>query len=191
MNGYKVSRENFHKLDDPKRELVLKKEKIFEALGELQNKSIADVGSGTGYYTKDLINLSVPDGTVYGIDINEELLEILKERTKDIDAMHYIKMTEASIPLDDNVIDSVLTVFTVHEFDDLAGTIKEIRRIMNKGGTFVIADWSPFGKLDEGPRKDKRIAKDSLINICKESGFEYSSNYSENEEIYLLKFNSI
>lgn len=188
MSGHKITRENFHKLDDPKRELILPKKKLFEAFEDLKNKNIADLGSGTGYYTKDLIRLTEPSGAVYCLDVSDELLDILKSRTKDLQSLHYILITEGKIPLENKQIDSVLNVFTAHEFDDLLETLKEIKRIMKTGGKLVIADWSPDGILEQGPPKTKRLSKETIISHSKEAGFEFIDDFGINSEIYILLF---
>ena len=188
MSGNKISSESFHKLDDPRRELILSKRKLFKALGDLRNKAVADLGSGTGYYTKDLVKLTRPLGAVYCLDVNDELLDILKTRTIKLDRIQYIPMDEASIPIDDHQIDAVLSVMTAHEFNDPYDTFNEIKRIMKTGGNLVIADWSPYGKLNEGPPKDIRLSEDNIIKHATDAGFEFVKNFSGNSELYILLF---
>lgn len=188
MSGNKISSESFHKLDDPKRELILSKRKLFKALGDLKNKSVADLGSGTGYYTKDLVKLTKPSGSVYCLDVCNELLDILKSRTNKLKSIHYILMEEASIPIDDHQIDAVLSVMTAHEFNDPLDTFNEIKRIMKTGGNLVIADWSPDGKFNEGPPKDIRLSKEAIIQHATDAGFEFIKNFSGNSELYILLF---
>ncbi len=190
MSGNKITNKDFHNLDNPKRELILPKKKIFKALGDLTNKSVADVGSGTGYYTKDLVSLTSPKGTVYCLDVSEELLEILKTRTKDMERIHYVLMGESNIPIDDYKIDAVMVILTSHEFEDPVSTFKEIHRILKTGGKLVVADWSPGGFLKEGAPKNLRIHKKELIKHCENAGFRYNASHIISTEVYMVSFNA-
>jgi SAM-dependent methyltransferase len=47
-----------------------------------KNQKIADIGAGSGYYVTEIAKALMSSGTVYAIDINKELLEKIKNKTK-------------------------------------------------------------------------------------------------------------
>ena len=62
------------KYEDPRRQNWQDPKFVIEALGNLENKSIADIGSGTGYFT---FQLAVPAKKVIAIDIEQRFLNYI------------------------------------------------------------------------------------------------------------------
>jgi ubiquinone/menaquinone biosynthesis C-methylase UbiE len=78
---------------------------------------VADIGSGSGYYTFRIAPL-VPKGTVIGVDIQPEMVRFLSQKSKELGASnvksHLGKID--SIELDAESIDAVILVDAYHEF---------------------------------------------------------------------------
>ena len=99
-----------------------KEEKPDEALKALKIKpgdAVADIGAGTGYYTRRLSKLVGDKGTVYAVDIQQEMLDLLTNKL----AASHIKnvkpvlgeLTDPKLPRAS--IDLALMVDVYHEFD--------------------------------------------------------------------------
>jgi ubiquinone/menaquinone biosynthesis C-methylase UbiE len=78
---------------------------------------VADIGSGSGYYTFRIAPL-VPKGTVIGVDIQPEMVAYLNKKSKQLGVKnvksHLGKID--SINLDAESIDAVILVDAYHEF---------------------------------------------------------------------------
>jgi predicted methyltransferase len=65
--GFKDTQEWARRLDDPARDAWQKPEEVIRALGLPAEAVVADIGSGTGYFTVRLAR-ALPRGRVYGVD---------------------------------------------------------------------------------------------------------------------------
>ncbi|MBI2226091.1 MAG: methyltransferase domain-containing protein [Betaproteobacteria bacterium] len=67
--------------DDPKRDAWQKPHEVIQALALKPDAVIADIGSGTGYFSARFANM-VPKGRVYGVDTEPDMVKYLAERAK-------------------------------------------------------------------------------------------------------------
>jgi cyclopropane fatty-acyl-phospholipid synthase-like methyltransferase len=67
--------------DDPERDAWQKPHEVIQALKLAPDASVADIGSGTGYFAVRLAH-RVPKGRVYGVDAEPDMVRYLTERAK-------------------------------------------------------------------------------------------------------------
>ncbi len=67
--------------DDPKRDAWQKPHEVIQALALKPDAVIADIGSGTGYFSARFANM-VPKGRVYGVDTEPDMVKYLAERAR-------------------------------------------------------------------------------------------------------------
>ena len=64
-------------LERPSRELEEKPQTLIRSLKLKAGDNVADIGVGTGYFARRIARVIGPKGTVYGVDIQPEMLELL------------------------------------------------------------------------------------------------------------------
>src|SRR5436305_65831 len=69
-------------LERPERELEERPSKLLEALKFKPGEVVADIGAGSGYHTFRIAKLVGPKGKVYAVDIQPEMLAIIRNRMK-------------------------------------------------------------------------------------------------------------
>src|ERR1039458_9895939 len=69
-----------HRLDDPERLLWLPPAAVLGALAVRPGETIADVGAGTGYFSLPLAKAVGPEGKVYAVDAQAEMLSLLRQK---------------------------------------------------------------------------------------------------------------
>src|SRR5437764_84622 len=91
-------------LERPEREAEEHPELAFPALKVKPGDAVADIGAGSGYYTRRLAKLVGQKGTVYAVDIQEEMLDLLTNKMAELN-IHNVKpilgdITNPKLPRD-------------------------------------------------------------------------------------------
>ena len=104
-------------LERPQREQQERTDKLIELLNLKPTDYVADIGAGSGYFSFRIGKL-VPNGFVYAVDIQEEMLSIIKDKiaTGESDNVIPVHSSTASPTLKENTIDFMLLVDAYHEF---------------------------------------------------------------------------
>ena len=100
------------------------------------DSSVLDVGSGKGFMMHDMAEL-IPGITLKGIDISTYAID----NTIDDMKPHVQLANAVSLPFDNNSIDVVISINTVHnlEREECAKALQEIERV-SSGGSFITVD---------------------------------------------------
>jgi ubiquinone/menaquinone biosynthesis C-methylase UbiE len=155
-------------LESEDRETWQNPEEIIELLVLKPSYVVADLGCGTGYFT---IPLSRKVKKVYGIDIQKEILTFLEQkiRKQNIGNIETLLSTENEIPLQNESIDLLLSVNTLHEFRDKDAIVREMRRVLRADGRAAIID---FKKEDTGfgPPVSIRLSTEQAKQLFKRNG---------------------
>jgi len=104
-------------------------------LSIVKNKTVLDVASGSGYGTKLLASQAKH---VIGVDVSEEAVEYSKANYS-AKNVTFKRGDGANIPIEDNSVDVVVSFETIEHIDDYVTFMKEIKRVLKKGGTFILS----------------------------------------------------
>ncbi len=103
---------------------------------------VADIGAGSGYFTFRIQPL-VPKGQVIAVDIQDEMLEYIKNRSKE-GGFKNVK-THKGIPEDTKLpADSITVAFIVdayHEFSHPWEMIRSIVKALKPGGRLILLEY--------------------------------------------------
>ena len=126
---------------------------VADAAGVKTGDRVLDVACGTGAATLAAAEEVSPSGHVVGLDANPEMLAVARRKPTQIEWME--GMAEA-LPLPDNSFDAVISQFGFMFFDDKAGALGEMMRVLRPGGGMAVAvcdavekspGYSAFAKL--------------------------------------------
>jgi ubiquinone/menaquinone biosynthesis C-methylase UbiE len=103
---------------------------------------VADIGAGSGYFTFRLA-AQVPYGRVYAVDIQPEMLDIIRKRTQRRSVANVIPVLgEPDDPaLPDDAVDAVLLVDAYHEFAYPFEMMNGIVRALRPGGKVFLIEY--------------------------------------------------
>jgi ubiquinone/menaquinone biosynthesis C-methylase UbiE len=103
---------------------------------------VADIGAGTGYFTFRLAPL-VPEGTVFAVDIQQEMLDIVQERMASRGTENVFPVLgEIDDPrLPEGAVDLVLLVDAYHEFSHPREMMLGIYRALRPGGRVALIEY--------------------------------------------------
>ena len=123
--------------------------KLLKALGGLDGQSFGDaleIGSGTGYFSLNLLQLGVIE-TLTATDISPGMLAQLKATADSLGLDVETVATEAEeLPFEDESFDLVFGHAVLHHIPDLEKAFSEFRRVLRPGGVVAFAgDPSRYG----------------------------------------------
>lgn len=129
-------------LDRPERETNELPNRVIRALELEDDHIVADIGAGTGYFTFRLAP-QVPEGKVFAVDIEEEMLEIIAERAAErgIENVEPVLGTVRNPALPPESVDVALIVFTYTQFSHPREMMLNISRALKPGGRVVLVEY--------------------------------------------------
>ncbi|MDN5216180.1 class I SAM-dependent methyltransferase [Fulvivirgaceae bacterium BMA12] len=149
---------------------------VIDKLGDLDDKVIADIGAGSGYFTFRLVNRA---SKVLAIDIEEQFLEFIEERKSGLnDEIGRRVETRLVSPDDPNLeeseVDIVLLVNTYLNIDPRTPYLKKLRKGLKPNGKVVIVDFKT-GDIPTGPPDELKVSTAMAKSELTMAGFEQIS----------------
>jgi ubiquinone/menaquinone biosynthesis C-methylase UbiE len=156
-------------LDRPEREREERPDLVMQALQLKAGDLVADVGCGTGYFSWRMAEAVAPRGVVYGVEIQQEMLDLLAGNMR---ARHVTNVVgvlgSVSDPKLPQPVDLVLLVDVYHEFSEPAEMMAAICRSLKPGGRVVFVEYrgedptvpiKPLHKMTEAQVKREMTAQ--------------------------------
>ena len=133
---------------------------------EIQDPKFLDVGCGTGANLEMLANF----GAAEGVDVSDDALEFCKAK-----GLKVHKGLAESLPFAESSFDVVTALDVVEHLDDDVAGLKEMHRVLKKGGKtliFVPAFMWLWGVQDDISNHRIRYTKKQIVERLKLAGFE-------------------
>lgn len=129
-------------LERPEREKEERTDQLLQALQLKPNNVVADIGAGTGYFTFQISPL-VPQGKVYAVDIQQEMIDFLEKNKAANKAPNVTPIlgTISDPKLPDERVDVVLMVDAYHEFSHPREMMQGIVSGLKKGGKVALVEY--------------------------------------------------
>ena len=172
--------------DDPKRDETQKPHEVIQALALKPDALVADIGSGTGYFSVRLAH-AVPRGRVYGVDIEPDMVKFLAERANKEKLGNVVSLQGA--PDDPRLpvkVDLVLMVEVFHHISNRVQYLTKLRSYLKPGGRIAIIDFNE--KSPMGPPPAERIPPGSVKAELTRAGYTLADEYSFLPDQYFLVF---
>jgi precorrin-6B methylase 2 len=133
----------------PERDKEERPELLISALHIRRGAAVADIGSGTGYFTWRLAQQVGPEGKVYAVDVQQEMLDLTKAAVAErkLANVEYVLATETSPRLPERSLDLAFIAYAYHEFGDPDAMMAVIRRALKPGGRVVILEYAKESKV--------------------------------------------
>ena len=172
--------------DDPERDAWQMPAQVIRELELQPDDVVADIGAGTGYFTVRLAQ-AVPEGRVYAVDIERDMVHFLTERARreKLENVAPIQGAPDDPRLPENV-DLVLLVNTFHHIEDREAYFARLRDSLAAGARVAIIDFrfdSPIG-----PPKPTRLAAEEVTREMKAAGYELAEEHPFLLNQYFLIF---
>jgi len=175
--------------DDPERVEWQKPNVVMRLLDVDTGQKVADIGAGTGYFTRLLAWGVEESGKVYAVDVDAGMLEYLAKRDDlpEWDNIETILAAPNDPKLPEGELDQILIVNTWHHIEGRPAYIKRLARAMDRGGRLMLIDWQKR-ELSMGPPPEHKLSRDEVVAEFTKAGWELGSESLALPYQYLLIF---
>ena len=177
--------------DDPKRDVWQKPRELVAALALQPGQTVADLGAGTGYFSRYLAAAVGPAGTVFAVEVEPTLVEHLRRRAERESGLNVVPVLASTDNprLPAGGIDLIFIADTYHHLDHRAAYLPQLRRALRPDGRIAVIDWKA-GRLPEGPPPEHKVAHEKVIAEMQAAGFRLAGSLDVLPYQYVLIFQS-
>jgi ubiquinone/menaquinone biosynthesis C-methylase UbiE len=158
-------------LDSPNRVAGLKVGETLEALKLKPGVIVADVGAGSGIFTMPIARAVRPGGTVYAVDVDEELLHHIAEAATEQGIINvqtvYGEYTDPILPVP---VDLAFISDVLHHIEDRTTYLKNLAKYIKPTGRIALIDFFPEKGGHRG-QPDLQISKEQASAMMAAIGF--------------------
>jgi len=148
-----------------------KPDEVIRFLGDIKNKTIVDLGCGSGYFSFRLVEAGA---NVIAADIDPEFLKMISDKQKKLkinqDRLKTMQISERELNIERDATDVVFLVNVYHHISNRISYFNSVNSKLKEHGKIVIIDFYKK-ELPVGPPKNHKISKDDVLKELKEAGF--------------------
>jgi arsenite methyltransferase len=124
-------------------------DKVIQALQIRPGSIIADLGSGSGYFTLRLANAVGPTGRVYAVDVDDAMNEALKQRaTRERADTVVVVSAKPNDPQLPEPVDLIFTSNTYHHIDNRIAYFAALIKHLRPSGRLAVIDYNRTAWLE-------------------------------------------
>ena len=143
--------------------------RVVEALAVKPGMKVADLGSGSGLFTRPLAKAVAPGGVVYAIDVDAALLKIVERSAKEAGIANVSTVLAATDdPKLPEPVDVIFICDTLHHIANQGPYLKTLRQYLKPRGRIAVIDFA--ARWPEG-HEPMRYSLDQLEGWMKDAGF--------------------
>jgi ubiquinone/menaquinone biosynthesis C-methylase UbiE len=149
-------------------------QKVLSEIGIKKGMALADLGSGPGFFTIPMAQITGETGIVYAVDSNQTMLNSLKENVAKSEINPaIIKIVNGDVAhtgIPNESVDVVFFANVLHEVEDKKIFFQEVSRISKSTARIVDVDWKKIA-TEHGPPLIERLSEDEAKQVLSENGF--------------------
>jgi predicted methyltransferase len=150
-----------------------KPEMVIEAMGIREGMTVAEIGAGTGFFSRRLAKVTGPTGKVYAEDIQPQMIDLLKKSAAKEGIANVIPLlgTETDPKLPAGRIDRILLVDVYHEFQKPEPMLAAIHASLAPGGTVTLVEYRLEGETAAHINIKHRMSVEQVLAEWTRAGF--------------------
>lgn len=141
-------------------DMIAQRQAVLTQLGLRRGEQVIDIGSGPGFLCESIAEEVGPEGTVLGIDISPDLVELCRDRNPHAH-LTYAEEDALTLSADSASFDVAVCTQVAEYIPDTAGVLKEMFRVLRPGGRALVmaTDWDCVAWYSENPERMQRVMK--------------------------------
>ena len=179
-------------LERPDRDKEQKPDEVIKALNLDRYMTIADLGAGSGYFTRKFVWAVQDKGMVYAVDIEPGMLKYNEEMVEHMHTPYNAKFVLAKPDdplLPPKSVDLVFLCNAYHHLEKRADYFTRVKAALTKKGRIAIIDfWNDDRSGNLGFSKDHLIPRETVIQEMTDAGYTLSKEHTFLPKQYFLEF---
>lgn len=180
---------NAHKFfqDEEERRRWQNPEAILAEIGLKPSLTFMDIGCGHGFFTLPAARLVGEKGKVYGMDVDDEEIGMLKKKA----AKEGLRNLDLNVGGAEDMIlceacaDIVSFGIVLHDFKNPTKVLMNARRMLKSTGRLINLDWKKE-PMDLGPPLQIRFSEQKAVSLIVEAGFKMEAVKEEGPYHYMI-----
>jgi cyclopropane fatty-acyl-phospholipid synthase-like methyltransferase len=161
--------------DDPARDAWQMPDRVIASLGLKSGETVADIGSGTGYFSVRLAR-SAAAPKVYAADIEPAMVRYVQDRAAKEGLNNVVAvLAAADTPNLPERVDVALIVDTYHHIGGRVAYFRKLRESLKPGGRVAIIDFK--ADSPEGPPAEFRFSPEQVKAEMANAGYKPAAQY--------------
>jgi predicted methyltransferase len=186
-------KEFIKRFESTDREVYVKRREIVAALELKAGMAVADLGAGTGLFTRLIADAVGPKGRVYAVDISKEFLAHIAKQAHGAGQSQVITIqgSQESTNLAPRSVDLVFLCDVYHHLENHQKMLASIHESLRPGGVLVLVEFDRTeGKSSEFVLKHIRASQAEFRAEIESAGFRTASNFRAPvlKEIFVARF---
>jgi ubiquinone/menaquinone biosynthesis C-methylase UbiE len=185
-------RQYLEHLDRAERDTDQQPDKVVEALNLKPGLSVADIGAGSGYFTRRFIRAVTEKGKVYAIDIEPDMLQYEKDtiaRMPVPSTVEFILAQPDNPRLPPQSVDLIFLCNVYHHLDHRSAYFSNVQLALKPGGRIAIIDFYHDARSgDVGFPRKHLVPRDTVVAEMAEAGFRLAREHEFLPRQYFLEF---
>ena len=161
------------------REVYDKRFAIVNATGIRPGEVVADIGAGTGLFTRLFAERVGPEGRVYAVDISRPFIEniIRSAREQGLSNVDGVVNSDRDVSLPAASLDLAFLVDTYHHFEYPISMLSSIHEALRPDGTLIVIDFRRDPDVSSSwVMGHVRAGKDIVIDEITKAGFRLTDD---------------
>ena len=171
-----------------KRDEYQKPEVVVKSVNLKPGNVVADIGAGTGYFTRRFAIAVGPNGKALGLDIEESMVNHMNEEAKKMGINNYearvVKTDDPELPA--NSVDVIFLCNTYHHIENRVDYFRNVSKSLKNNGRLIIVDF--YKNSDFGPPHDYKLAKEVVMKEMALAGYSLLQDLNILPEQYYLEY---
>ena len=183
------------KFEIESREVFSKRKEIVEGCKVAPGMTVADVGAGTGIFTRLFSEAVDPKGQVFAVDIASNFLEHINSTNREAGRKNVqtVQCTPDSTKLEPATVDVAYICDTYHHFEFPFKTMSSLHAALKPGGRLFLVDFKRVeGESTDWTMKHVRAGQEVFEAEILSCGFKKVREHSDLlKENYFIEFERV